>query len=285
MTSSAFAQLVRHLALQAFLAVVPGIDLLAQDAVVTRNVNLRRDPSTANPEIRLLLPGTELRLLEPGRTNNYYHVATMGRDEGWVWGNNIRVHPPPPGPAEVINGCPMEGNASREDYRELNRLKNRVTAPQASDISGVITLAAILASGDDENRWANSQGAIVTGFVFDVKAGSEESVNCGARTVATKDTHIELTLSATDTGRARRVIAEVTPRWRSYKAQLGEDWSTGVLRNTLEGNCAELTGWMLWDWPHRRVAQNTDPGAGDNWRATAWEIHPVTSIRIIPSPG
>lgn len=88
-----------------------------------------------------------LTLLAPGRTNNYYQVATMGGDEGWVWGNNVRLLPAPAGPAEVFNGCPMEGNASREDYRALNRLKNRVAAPQAGDLNGSITLTAIVASG------------------------------------------------------------------------------------------------------------------------------------------
>ena len=42
-----------------FLALV-SLPLAAQDAVVSRNVNLRSDPSTQNPEIRLLLPGAEL---------------------------------------------------------------------------------------------------------------------------------------------------------------------------------------------------------------------------------
>jgi hypothetical protein len=36
--------------------------------VVSRNVNLRSDPSTQYPEIRLLLPGAELFLLESGKT-------------------------------------------------------------------------------------------------------------------------------------------------------------------------------------------------------------------------
>lgn len=57
------------------------------------------------------------------------------------------------------------------------------------------------------------------------------------------------------------------------------------LRNALEDKCAEVSGWMFWDRHHRGDAENTDPGAGNNWRATAWEIHPVTAIRVVPCPN
>ena len=161
-------------------------------------------------------------------------------------------------------------------------MKNRFTAPQPSEIVTSITLQAILEAGDDETRWKDSDGATITGYVFDVKAGSVESVNCGATTVEFKDSHIEVTLSSTDTAETRRFILEVTPRWRALVAESGEDWSNRGLTNALEGRCAELTGWMFWDQHHRGDAENTDPGAGNNWRATAWEIHPVTALRAVP---
>src|SRR5712692_12109065 len=64
---------------------------LAQEAVVTRNVNLRRDPSTSQPPIRLLVPPDTVDLLEPDQTSGYYHVRTEDREEGWVWGRNVRI--------------------------------------------------------------------------------------------------------------------------------------------------------------------------------------------------
>lgn len=268
----------------AFLALV-SLPLAAQDAVVSRNVNLRSDPSTQNPEIRLLLPGAELFLLESEKTNGYYHVRTMAAEEGWAYGARVRLLPQEEGPTEIFNDCPMEGNAVRADIRASNRLKNRSTAPQLSEIDGTITLTRIFQLGDDEARFSDAVGATVTGYVFDVKAGSAESVNCGATTVAFKDTHIEVTLSDADTDRTQRFIVEVTPRWRAYMADQGEDWSNVGLRDLIEGQCAEITGWMFWDRHHRRDAENTDPGAGNNWRATAWEIHPVTAIRVVPCPN
>ena len=78
-------------ALLLVLIAFPASLALAQEAVVTRNVNLRRDPSTNKPPIRLLVPPDTVDLLEPEQTSGYYHVRTEDREEGWVWGSNIRV--------------------------------------------------------------------------------------------------------------------------------------------------------------------------------------------------
>lgn len=47
-----------------------------QTATVSRNTNLRRDPSTAQAPIRVLQLGQQLRLLSPNLVNRYYNVAT-----------------------------------------------------------------------------------------------------------------------------------------------------------------------------------------------------------------
>ncbi len=106
----------------------------------------------------------------------------------------------------------MEGSGTTEYYQSLNRLKNRDIAPRATDIDNTITPEAILESGDDEDRWEETAGATITGYVFNVKAGSTEGVNCGATTVAFKDSHIEITLDETDTDATRRFVVETTPK-------------------------------------------------------------------------
>jgi hypothetical protein len=64
---------------------------LGQTAEVTHNVNLRGDPSTNNPPIRLLTPPEQVQLLEAGKTNGYFHVRTVQNEEGWVWSPNVHV--------------------------------------------------------------------------------------------------------------------------------------------------------------------------------------------------
>src|SRR5437899_8454603 len=57
-----------------------------QTVTVVHNVNLRPDPSTEYPPIRLLTPSEPpLALLEPVPESGYYHVKTSAGAEGYVW--------------------------------------------------------------------------------------------------------------------------------------------------------------------------------------------------------
>ncbi len=70
--------------------------LIADDVIVTRDVNLRPEPSTSHASLLLLKPPERLSLLEPGQTNGYFHVRTAGSKEGWVRVLNVRVVPSEP---------------------------------------------------------------------------------------------------------------------------------------------------------------------------------------------
>jgi hypothetical protein len=122
----------------------------------------------------------------------------------------------------------MAGDATAPQVRALNRLKNRYVAPAAADIDSGVTLAALLRPGNDRARWDERRGASIVGYVHDVKPGGIESVNCRARDLADRDTHIELVLDPMHAGGARRVIVEVTPRWRAMMAVRGVNWSCGA---------------------------------------------------------
>jgi hypothetical protein len=189
-----------------------------------------------------------------------------------------------PGDLSVFHGCPMEGNARSQAVRALNRLKNRIAAPTPEQIDSKISLAAILAPGYDIARWKVKEGATITGYVYDVKPGGIETVNCHARDWADRDTHIELVLDPMNSGATQRMIVEVTPRWRAMMAAKGVDWSTRTLRDQLLGRWVKITGWMLLDVEHKDQAENTAPGRPRNWRATAWEIHPITALEVVPRP-
>ena len=182
----------------------------------------------------------------------------------------------------IYNSCGMEGDARNLGVQALNRLKNRYLAPQ--QIDPAITLAAILAPGRDTGRWKVKQGAEIVGYVFDVKRGGIESTNCHSHSDEQRDTHIELVLDPMAGSSSQRVIVEVTPRWRAIMTAQGVDWSTRALRDRVLGRWIKVTGWMLFDMEHQNQSENTAPGRERNWRATAWEIHPVTSIEVVARP-
>ena len=223
----------------------------------------------------------------------YYVVRQNGGEFGRVFGTSTRalsrVEKPFAGavPAknlEIFNGCGMEGDARSVGVRALDRLKNRYTPPSPQQIDSRITLAAILAPGNDISRWKVKEGAEIVGYVFDVKRGGIESTNCRARDDADRDTHIELVLDPMHSACSARMIVEVTPRSRYVMRERGTDWSTRALRDQFLGRWVKVRGWMLFDSEHKADSENTAPERAGNWRATAWEIHPVTSIDVVTRP-
>ena len=184
--------------------------------------------------------------------------------------------------AAVLAHCPRAGDARWPPARMLNALKRRMRTPTARDIDPHVTLAAMLAPGDDTHRWSDQRGAVIVGYVAAVRVGGVESVNCHTHEARYRDTHIEMTLEPLHDSPSRRVIVEVTPQWRERLARQGIDWSTPALRRALLGRWVRVTGWLLFDFEHENAAANTatDPDARI-WRATAWEIHPVTRITVL----
>lgn len=182
----------------------------------------------------------------------------------------------------VYDGCPMQGNAKSRRVEQLDRMKNRDTEPTREQIDPAITLQAILAPGEDEHRWKDSEGATVEGYVAEVKPGGVETVNCGARNLADRDTHIVIAIDPAHAAADEDVIVEVTPRWRGRMAAHGVDWSTHTLEHELRKHWVRVSGWMFWDAEHWAQSEHTAPGRAGDWRATAWEIHPVTRIDVLP---
>jgi hypothetical protein len=180
--------------------------------------------------------------------------------------------------------CSPEGSAKRPEVKALNRDKNRFEAPSDDDIDADVTLAAMLAPGEDEQRFDQKRAARIVGFVVDVKVGGRETCNCGATNPIDRDTHLELALTP-DAPPNQRIIVEVTPRLRKRMKASGIDWRTQTLqshgKDGIKGKWIEVTGWLLFDIEHTDGAENSTPGNPRNWRASCWEIHPIIDLRVL----
>jgi hypothetical protein len=147
----------------------------------------------------------------------------------------------------------------------------------------------MLAPGDDANRFDQRKAGRIIGYVVKVQAsGRGESCNCGATDPIDMDTHIEIIPDpALGNNSPQRVVVEITPRLRSIMAGQNKDWSSEALRAAMYHRWVEFEGWLFWDPDHVTGAINTDPPPDQgepNWRATAWELHPVTSYRVLNGP-
>jgi len=266
----------------------------AQQLETTRDVNLRKGPSTSSQIIRVVGSGTPVDSLM--RRSGWDRVQLPDSTKGWINAHYLKPRsptPPPPGPGPGVvpdtapspyNNCPDTGKVSPRapDHNALialNLAKNRRTAPHDSDVDPKFTLANVLKPGADDNRFDVSKAGELEGFVIRVLIGGVETVNCRATDSLHRDTHIEIAAHMGDDS-TKRVIVEVTPRWRAEMRSLGVDWSTQGLQS-LKGKHVRFRGWQLFDFEHRSEAKNTAPTNPKDWRATVWEIHPITSFKVL----
>ncbi|HEX8502899.1 MAG TPA: hypothetical protein VF659_20110 [Pyrinomonadaceae bacterium] len=174
--------------------------------------------------------------------------------------------------------CPPTGAALWPSRREFMRLKNRDAAPSPGDFDGRVSLEALLRPGEDRARWDESRAGRVEGYVVEVEEAGAEVANCFS--YRERDTHVSVAPRA-DAPRAEWVVVEVTPRARARARAEGRDWVAAALRRELIGRRCRFEGWLLFDREHAGESENTAPGARGNWRATAWELHPVTAVEVL----
>jgi hypothetical protein len=174
--------------------------------------------------------------------------------------------------------CSSAGIALTSNARNLHRLKNRTAFPQATDFDTRVTLDALLQPGDDRNRWSTDHAARIQGYVIDVEHARPEATNCFSP--CRRDIHI-LIANRKEAGKNEQVVLEVTPKLNDWARGQGIDWSEKTLQAMLVGHWCEFEGWLYFDVGHAEESENTAPNNPENWRATAWEIHPITKITVI----
>jgi Bacterial SH3 domain len=274
-------------------------------AEVVRNVNLRSDPSSANPPIRLLEPPEVVTLLETAKTNGYYHVRTDLNEVGWVWARNVEVQDEavvsgvtaPPGVADAIPGnwqkptpnkttfhgqqgdCPWNGNNGDPDTYWR---KNRTDLPSTiHDVSwSAITQLAYPVAKPKRKDWTQQQlddiapyegvPLRVIGYLVAIKpqSGNSEGTNCGHTASTDTDIHLALVKSQGD-AESSSVVIEVTPRFKPQHP----NWTKSKLTPWLDTDKpVRITGWLILDPDHRNHL--------NRYRSTLWEIHPITKIEV-----
>jgi hypothetical protein len=192
-----------------------------------------------------------------------------------------------PGKPCPMTGLRQDGSLPDQPHQQQNLMKNRYNFPKASDFNSSITLDAVLKPGDDRSRFSQGEAAQISGYVMEVKPGGAELCNCKTTNKQYYDTHIAIAASSNDLDETHWMIVEVTPRIRNIMLSTkGLDWTTDALKNTILHRNVTFQGWMMLDNDHIHEARNTHPNDPNhnNWRATCWEIHPVTSIEIEDQP-
>src|SRR5215203_845790 len=147
--------------------------------------------------------------------------------------------------------CPSAGIALTTRARDLHRLKNRTSLPQAIEFDSRITLAALLQPGDDRSRWSTNRAARIQGEVIDVAYAGAEATNCFSP--CRRDIHI-LIATRKEAAKSEHVVVEVTPNLRAI------NWSEETLQKQLVGHWCEFEGWLYFDVGHAEESENISPG-------------------------
>jgi hypothetical protein len=106
-------------------------------------------------------------------------------------------------------------------------------------------------------------------FWVAVRQEGPESVNCHRNDLY--DCHTWLSDSQ-GASKAQSFVAEVTPRWRASNP----GWRLQNLAPLVnQGAKFRITGWLLFDQEH--------PEQIAKFRATLWEIRPITKIQVSTS--
>jgi uncharacterized protein YgiM (DUF1202 family) len=220
--------------------------LSAQEAAANHNVNLRRDPSTSSPVIALLAKGDRLTLVDAAATSGFYHVQTENDQVGWVWAKYVTVSPAAPAPPSP----PPSPGAPQCD----SSLWNHVYHPGRLIV--------------------NQQCIAVTGTIVDATKGTEHD---GVRHEADGDTHgwlkvdpqFENLLNAGNkSDEGGNLVFEIICRFPVTQP----DAKTACQNYTDQVNLPPVNS-------HVRIVGTL---VQDTFHAKWMEIHPVTSIEVVP---
>ena len=281
-----------------------------QVVVVERNVNLRRDASTNQQPIRLLLPPEELELQDTAKVNNYYHVVRAeSHDTGWVWANNVRVEVlgqpdtaifgtapatavdpnwQKPAPASGTFTSPVRnlscGPAGDGGDTATNRRKNRTDLPasyHATTFDAIADLSYPGTRSTDRTLWPPESVAViqrvegaavrVVGYLVALKPQTGGS---GETTNChmTRSAEVDWHVAIVEQqGDGEELSIVVEPTPRLRV--LHPKWTVARLTPWLDASDpVRISGWLMFDPAHRNHL--------GRYRKTLWEIHPVTRIEV-----
>jgi hypothetical protein len=272
-----------------------------QIAVVERNVNLREDPSTEHPPIRLLKPPTQLTLVSAEEEDGYLEIRTVDGEEGYVWARNVRIESgtltiaavasefdpvwekPAPNKSQFTGEsgkCGFDGTGNEVDS---NWRKNRTDIPTEYHDVSFAALASLPYPVAHKNRskWTDEQLAEirpyegvavrVVGYLVALRpqTGSSEGTNCGFKKAAETDWHMAL-VGEPGKGEDEAVVVETTPRIRRSHSK----WTAARIRPFVDAPIpVRISGWTFLDTEHRNHLER--------YRSTLWEIHPITKIEVL----
>jgi len=234
---------LRRIALSLLLSVMCSSWVWAQQSTANHNVILRRDPSTASPALEHLQKGARLTLVDASPTSGFYHVRTEDDQVGWVFAKFVSLSEAPVPTSPTAEPC--DPAASTHVYHP----QRLVVKQQCISVTGTIVDAT---NGKNHDGVRHEKDGDTHGWLR-VDEGFQDLLNAGNMSDENGNLVFEII--------CRFPVSKTAPDAKA--ACLG--YTDHVTLPPL-GSHVKIVGTYVQDTFHGK------------WN----EIHPVTSIAVIP---
>jgi Bacterial SH3 domain len=146
--------------------------LWAQEATTNRNVILRRDPTISSPALEHLIKGTRLSLVDALPDSGFYHVRTEDDRVGWVFGKYVSIStaetPAPPTAPSTTPSTECDPSISTHVYHP-NRLivKQECIAVTGTIVDATATQSKHQADGTRHEKDGDTHGWLKVDLGFE----------------------------------------------------------------------------------------------------------------------
>ena len=233
-----------------FVFVVFPSSIWAQQASTNHYVILRRDPTPSSPALEHLAKGARLTLVDATPDNGFYHVKTENDRVGWVFGKYVNISAaettPTPTPPSISPSIECDSSISAHVYHP-NRL---IVKQECIEVTGTIVDATATQSKHQTDGTRHEHDGDTHGWLK-VDSGFENLLNSG---------------NTNDEG--GNLVFEIICRFliTQMDAKAACQGYTDQISLPPVGSHVRIVG---------RFVQDTFHG---QWN----EIHPVTSITVVP---
>ena len=223
----------------------------AQTATTNRNVILRRDPSTASVALAHLSRGARLTLVDEAPTSGFYHVRTEDDQVGWVWSKYVTLSGPstlpPTSPTPPTPPPPPEAQCDPSLWTHVYHPIRLIVKQQCISVTGTIVDATAGKKADGVRHEADGD----THGWLKVDPEFENLLNAG---------------NMTDEG--GNLVFEIVCKFP-------------VTQQDAKAACATYTDHVPLP-PVGSHVQVVGSLVQDTFHAKWIEIHPVTTITVVP---
>jgi hypothetical protein len=169
--------------------------------------------------------------------------------------------------------CPPEGTSISDIGKRINVMKNRSVTPGIVNIN--ITIDTLLKGmPEDTGRFKPNEMATITGYVLGADDAGPEPCNCFSKDTAKHNVLLYVGHSL-ESGKDSVFVVEITSNYKNANRSFNAD--------ALFGKQITVTGYLMYNFDMKRYALNACKKCRTTDRKTAWEICPVTDVKITPA--